>query len=144
MSAAWEGLSDKTQSFISGLTACHSFQQGFRHTLRQEGAFDKYKEIIHAKVPVEHPVVTRHPQSGKKCLFVNSLFTTHIVGMSEHESSSTLRFLYEHLCTPEFTCRFRWQTNSIAFWDNRITQHRPINDFHPRRRRMQRVVIRSS
>ena len=114
------------------------------HTLRQPGAFEKYKDIIKTKVPVEHPVVKQHPTSGKKGLFVNSLFTTHIVGMSEHESSSILRFLYEHITTPEFNCRFRWKQNSIAFWDNRITQHRPINDFMPQRRKMQRVVIEGS
>ena len=91
--------------------------------------------------PVEHPVVRTHPVSGKKGLFVNSLFTVSIKELNKKESDSLLAFLFNHVVTPEYTCRFQWQTNSIAMWDNRITQHKPVNDYWPAHRRMQRITI---
>lgn len=142
LSAAYEGLSDAMQRLVSGLVAEHSFVQGYRHTLRAPGAYDRYRDAIAARPPAQHPVVRTHPVSGRKGLFVNGLFTTHIVGMSELESNGLLQMLYAHITTPEYTCRVRWQKHTLTFWDNRITQHRPINDFLPARRRMQRVVIR--
>lgn len=142
MSAAYESLSSKMQQFLDGLIAEHSFVQGYRHTLRQPGAYEKYRDVIAQNPPVQHPVVRTHPVTGRKCLFVNGLFTTRILGLSEMESRSVLDFLYQHIVEPEHTCRFVWQNDSVAFWDNRSTQHRPVNDFAPARRRMQRIVIK--
>ncbi len=141
MSAAYEALSDKMQSFLSGLTAIHDFRHGFKESLAEPGGPERLAGAIAANPPVAHPVVRTHPVSGKKGLFVNELFTTHIVGMKASESEALLRFLYQHVILPEFICRFRWQLNSVAFWDNRITQHKPVNDFGLQYRVMQRITI---
>ncbi len=139
--AAYDGLSVRMQRYLDGLVALHSFAHGFRHSLAEPDGWDRLGEAVRANPPVRHPVVRTHPRSGRRALFVNRLFTTHIEGLDEAESDAVLRFLYEHLETPEFSCRFRWQPNSIAFWDNRATLHRPVNDFFPAHRRMERITI---
>lgn len=141
MSAAYEALSDKMQSFLSGLTAIHDFRHGFKESLAEPGGPERLAGAIAANPPVEHPVVRTHPETGKKGIFVNSLFATHIVGMKASESEALLNFLYQHVILPEFICRFTWQVNSVAFWDNRITQHKPVNDFGLQYRVMQRITI---
>ena len=141
MSAAFEGLSDKMQSFLSGLTAVHDFSYGFKESINESGGRERLSEMIQNNPPVEHPVIRTHPESGKKGIFVNSLFSAEIKGMKQKESSLLLRFLCEHLTLPEFTCRFKWEKDSVAFWDNRITQHKPVNDYWPAERRMHRVTI---
>ena len=83
-----------------------------------------------------------HPVSGRKGLYVNSGFTTKIVQLERSESDAVLQFLYRHIETPEFQCRFRWQVNSIAFWDNRCVQHHAMWDYFPQRRHGHRVTIK--
>ncbi len=139
--AAYEGLSARMQRYLEGLQASHSFAHGFRHSLAEPGGWDRLGDAVRRNPPVEHPVVRTHPVTGRRALFVNRLFTTHIVGLAEAESRAVLGFLFEHLETPEFTCRFRWRRDSIAFWDNRATLHRPLNDYFPARRRMERITI---
>lgn len=141
MSAAYEGLSSALQAFLSSLTAIHDFSHGFQESLAEPGGRERLAPMVAANPPVEHPVVRTHPKSGKKGLFVNSLFTVAIKGMKRKESDALLSFLFDHQTTPEYTCRFRWAPHSVAFWDNRITQHRPVNDYWPGHRRMQRVTI---
>ena len=141
MSAAYEGLSGAMQGFLSGLTAIHDFSHGFKESLAEPGGRERLADMLAANPPVEHPVVRTHPVSGKKSLFVNSLFTLAIKGMKQRESEALLAFLYEHAAQPEYSCRFRWEPHSVAFWDNRITQHKPVNDYWPQRRRMQRITI---
>ena len=89
----------------------------------------------------EHPVVRTHPETGRKCLYVNVAHTSHFKGMTEKESAPILNYLFEHQVKPEFTCRFRWQAGSLAFWDNRAAQHNPINDYHGYRRVMRRITL---
>lgn len=141
MSAAYEDLSESMQRFLSGLVAIHDFSHGFRESLAEPGGRERLADMVASNPPVEHPVVRIHPESGRKGLYVNSLFTVRIKGMKDRESRALLDFLFEHMTTPEFTCRFRWRPHSIAFWDNRITQHKPVNDYWPRHRRMQRITI---
>jgi taurine dioxygenase len=141
MTAAYDGLSSDMQNFLSGLTAVHDFAFGFKESLAEPGGRERLAQAIADNPPVEHPVICTHPESGKKVIFVNELFTTHIVGMTAKESRALLNFLYEHVVTPEFTCRFNWQPNSIAIWDNRSTQHKPINDYFPAHRRLERTTI---
>jgi taurine dioxygenase len=88
-----------------------------------------------------HPVVRIHPETGKKALYVNGGHTVRFKGMTEEESAPLLRFLFAHQARPEFTCRFRWEKGSLAFWDNRCAQHNPINDYHGFRRVMHRVTL---
>ena len=87
------------------------------------------------------PIVRTHPVSGRKCLYVNSSYVTHIDGVAKPESDAILHFLYVHCMDPNFQVRFRWQANSIAFWDNRCTQHQAIWDYFPDLRSGYRVTI---
>jgi taurine dioxygenase len=139
--AAFEGLSDRMQRYLDGLEAVHSFAHGFRHSLAEPGAAERMAPAVAQNPPVRHPVVRRHPVSGRRGLFVNRLFTTQIVGLSERESDAVLGLLFAQQELPEYTCRLRWRVGSIAFWDNRATLHRPVNDYWPAHRRMERVMI---
>jgi len=141
MSAAYEGLSGKMQSFLSGLSAIHDFTFGFKESLEEPGGRERLADMVLANPPVKHPVVRTHPVSGVKGLYVNSLFTVRIDEMKGRESRALLDFLFEHMVRPEFTCRFDWRTDSVAFWDNRITQHKPVNDYYPAHRKLQRITI---
>ncbi|MBV1904517.1 MAG: TauD/TfdA family dioxygenase [Pseudomonadales bacterium] len=131
MQAAYRGLSDKMQHFLSGLEAAHSSTHVFGPS---RGEKDKRPSAV-------HPVIRTHPVSGKQGIFVNSVFTTKIIGMKPKESEAILQFLYRHIETPEYHVRFHWELGSIAFWDNRSTQHRAIADYFPQTRTMHRVTI---
>ena len=141
MTSAWEALSEPMQRFLGELTAVHSFEYGFRESLAEPGGRDRLAQALKDNPPVEHPVVRTHPESGKPLLFVNELFTTRICQLACSESEHLLSFLFEHLRQPEFCCRFRWSENAIAFWDNRSTQHKPVNDYFPAHRKMERITI---
>lgn len=140
MTAAYEALSAGMKQYLDGLIAVHDFSHGFKESLAEPGGRERLADAVAANPPVRHPVIQVHPETGKKVLFVNALFTTHIEGLPSLESAEVLRFLYAHAATPEFTCRFNWQPDSIAIWDNRSTQHKPVNDFFPATRRHHRVV----
>ena len=141
MTAAFDGLSPDMQTFLCGLSAVHDFSHGFKESLAEPGGRERLEQAVKENPPVIHPVIRIHPESGKKVIFVNSLFTTHIVGLHKKESDALLSFLFEHIVTPEFSCRFQWRPNDIAIWDNRSTQHKPINDYFPAHRRMERITI---
>src|SRR5678815_4011346 len=112
MYAAYDGLSDAMKRLLEDCTALHESEHVYRG---RYGVKDEDKIFPKA----EHPVIRTHPVSGRKALFVNSGFTTRIVQMKRAESDAVLQFLFRHIETPEFHCRFRWQERSIAFWDNR-------------------------
>ena len=140
MTAAYEGLSPGMQRYLEGLIAVHDFSHGFRESLAEPGGRERLADAVAANPPVRHPVVQTHPETGKKVLFVNALFTTHIEGLPPLESAEVLQFLWRHASLPEFTCRFSWAPDSLVLWDNRSTQHKPVNDFFPATRRLHRVV----
>ena len=94
-----------------------------------------------AKREVEHPVVRTHPETARKCLFVNPSYTTRFKDMTEDEIASLLRFLYDHSVRPEFTCRVSWGAGTLTVWDNRCTQHYAINDYQGFRRVMHRITV---
>jgi taurine dioxygenase len=144
MAAAYAALSDKLQHLISGLEAVHDFQN-FRHKFDDLPPRERHERL--AKMEEElpnptHPVVTTHPATGQKILFVNPQFTVAIKGMREDESRALLDVLYRQAMTPEYQFRFHWQPNSMVFWDNRGTQHYAANDYYPNHRTMQRVTIK--
>src|SRR5216684_1908153 len=89
----------------------------------------------------EHPVVRIHLETGRKALYVNGGHTVRFADMTQGESAPLLFYLFAHQTRPEFTCRFRWEKGSLAFWDNRCAQHNPINDYHGFRRAMHRVTL---
>lgn len=140
-SAAYDALSPAMQGLLDGLTAVHDFRHGFRESLEEPGGSQRLAGAVAANPPVRHPVIRTHPESGRKVIYVNALFTTRIEGLSRSESDALLEFLFRHLTTAEFTCRFQWRPHSIALWDNRSTQHKPINDYFPAHRLMHRITI---
>ena len=140
MTSAYDGLSAGMKAYLEPLYAAHDFAQGFKESLSEPGGRERLKDALHHNPPIRHRVIQTHPETGKKAIFVNALFTSHIEGVSQLESDSILRFLYQHVVLPEFTCRVHWQQNSIVMWDNRSTQHKPVNDFLPAPRALHRVV----
>jgi len=137
MYAAYEGLGDEVRASLEGLRAVHDFTHTFGRLLDAEALAQKQKEYP----PAEHPVVRTHPETGRKALYVNAAFTSHIVGMPRDESRRLLDLLYRQAAVPEYQCRFRWRPDSIAFWDNRAVQHYAVSDYYPQRRVMERVTI---
>lgn len=125
MYAAYDALSEKMKDYLEGLTAIH------------DGSL-----IFGPGTPsAEHPVIVRHPDSGRKLIYVNSAFTARIKELPEHESTGVLRFLFDHVGRPEWSYRFRWAPHSIAFWDNRCAQHMAVSDYWPQVRSGFRVQI---
>jgi taurine dioxygenase len=141
MCAAYDGLKDEMKARLEGRVAVHDFAH-FRRGLRKQGKSEAQIEAFNRAYPmVEHPVVRTHPETGRKALYVNAAFTQSIVGMEKAESDALLSQLYARAAVPEYQCRFRWEVNSIAFWDNRASQHYAASDYWPAVRRMERVTI---
>ncbi|HZP45594.1 MAG TPA: TauD/TfdA family dioxygenase [Candidatus Binataceae bacterium] len=139
MYAAYEALSDRMQRLLSDLVAVHDTSKTFSrpdYRIEHIGG-QRAREPLSA----EHPVIRTHPETRRKALFVNATFTTSIKGMKSGESRALLEFLFRHIETPDFSCRFRWRSNSLALWDNRCTQHRVVADHLTAPRRMERVTI---
>ena len=141
MTAAYDALSFHMKKFLEELNAIHDFSWGFKESLAEPGGAERLAEAVASNPPVRHPVVRTHPETGRKAIFVNELFTTHIEGLRRDESNAILDFLFKHVTTDEFTCRFQWSPNCLVLWDNRCTQHKPINDYFPAHRRMERITI---
>lgn len=131
MYAAYEALSSRVQRLIDDMTAVHDSAQSISH--RANVANANYQ-------PTTHPVVRVHPITGRKALFVNRVFTTRLVGVTDRENEYLLPLLTDHVRSPDFQVRFRWNLGAMAVWDNRCTQHYAVTDYTGRRR-MHRVVI---
>jgi len=135
MYAAYEALSAPMRQFLAGLTALHDGEATYR------GRYEGMKASDKPYPAAEHPVVRTHPLSGRPALFVNRIFTKRIVQLAARESDALLEMLFQHIEIPEFQCRFHWAPGSVAFWDNRCTQHHALWDYYPNRRRGLRVTI---
>ncbi len=135
MYTAWETLSPPMQTLLADLTAVHDGENLYRGRYTSNDSGRIYPKAT-------HPVIRTHPVTGRKALFVNSFFTTRINELSKPESDALLAFLFRHIETPEFACRFKWQANSIAFWDNRSAQHHALWDYYPHTRSGTRVTIK--
>jgi taurine dioxygenase len=136
---AYESLSEGMKRVLEGLVAVNGSSKANVTRTRE----DRIKEQGGSGKDylAEHPVVRTHPETGRKALYVNVGHTVRFRGMTEAESAPLLEFLFRHQVKPEFTCRFRWEVGSLAFWDNRCTQHNPINDYHGHRRVMHRITL---
>ncbi len=124
--AAYDALSDTMKSVLEGLTAVHNFGFASRGVFRAEQATQSQLDATPAVV---HPVVRTHPETGRKVLFVNPGFTSHIVGMHPAESRALLDFLFAHATQPEFIYRHRWRPKDLVMWDNRCTMHYAVADY---------------
>jgi taurine dioxygenase len=138
---AWETLSDTMKSLLNGLVGISSSSKADVSKTREDRIKSDGKENAPKEYLAHHPLVRTHPETGRKALYVNGAHTSGIVGMTEAESMPILNFLFQHQVKPEFTCRFVWQAHSLAVWDNRCTQHNPVNDYHGFRRVMQRITL---
>ncbi len=138
MYTAYQGLSELMKEFLGGLSAIHDGAPYYKSVNRKIGRDDDGKEYPKS----EHPVIRTHPITGRKGIFVNEIFTSHIVGLEKKESDVVLNFLFDHVKKPEFQCRFHWEKNSIAFWDNRCTQHLAMWDYWPEVRSGYRVTVK--
>jgi len=144
MYRAFETLSPGLQRTLETMNAVH----GSAHILGKGGYNDqnpegksRYGNQEKVGADVVHPVVIKHPLSGRKSLYVNPSFTLRFENWSADDSRPLLEHLYRHAARPEFTCRFRWREGSIAFWDNRATWHYAANDYHGERRLMHRITV---
>lgn len=142
LSRAFSALSPGLQQHLRQLTATHTWEiSGWRDALQRFGGTAALARALDQYPPVSHPVVRRHPESGKEVLFVNENFTRHIDGLHFRESRGLLEFLREWIVQPEFTYTHHWQKNGIAIWDNRSTQHYALADYWPHRRVNHRVTF---
>ena len=126
MYAAYDSLSPTMKEMLEGLTAVHDLG----HVGRLFSTGGPNQEQTAKTPPVEHPIVRTHPETGRKALFVNPGFTTHIVQLARSESGALLEFLFAHATKPEFVYRHRWRLNDLLVWDNRCTVHHAVHDFH--------------
>lgn len=136
MVMAYELLPDDIKEVITGRVAVHDIARVFAGRLNKSA-----EELRERYPPMEHPIVRTHPETGESVLYVNTAFTSHIKDMEERDSTRLLRQLYRTAANPEIQCRFRWQQGSLAFWDNRASQHFASSDYFPQVRKMERVTI---
>jgi taurine dioxygenase len=136
---AYESLSDRLKQALAGLVGINSSTKAEVTRSREDRL--RAAGVESKALTGEHPVVRTHPETGRKALYVNAGHTTHFKGFTVEESAPLLDFLFRHQVKAEFTCRYRWESGSLAFWDNRCAQHYPVNDYHGFRRIMHRVTL---
>ena len=141
LSSAYDDLPNSLKITIKDFSAEHSFEKGFQESLAEPGGRQRLSEALKENPPVSHPVVRTHPVTGRKLLYVNRLFTSKINELSQTKSEELLSFLFDHIHKDKYIFRFKWEKNSIAFWDNRSVLHKPDNDYWPQLRRMERITI---
>lgn len=143
MFAAYDSLSEGVKKVLESLQAWHSSRHAFGDTTRikSAGLDDRYGNPELAQQDSLHPIVIKHPISGRKALYVNPGFTIGVDGWHQNESDALLQMLYQHAARPEHTFRFQWQPGSVAFWDNRASWHYALNDYSGERRIMHRITI---
>ena len=138
MYAAYDALSPALRGFLDGLTAVHDIAVMVERTKHLEAA--GLREAAARWPAVVHPVVRVHPETGRKLLNVNANWTVRIAELGGEESAALLAFLFAHLKSPDFQCRFHWSEGAVAFWDNRVVQHYAVPDY-VERRVMARVTV---
>ena len=139
---AYESLSGTLQRLLDGLVGISTSAKADVSKTREDRIKSDGKDAAPQQYRAEHPIVRTHPETGRKALYVNVAHTAGIKGMTDEESAPILNFLFAHQVKPELTCRFAWDANAIAFWDNRCAQHNPVNDYHGFRRVMNRITLK--
>ena len=142
LGAAFDSLSDGLKTTLRGLRAVHSAD----HIYSADGIYAKTDQAADLKGHDErtravHPVIIRHPQTGREILYVNPAFTLHFEGWTREESMPLLTYLYQVAMQDRFHCRVSWAPGSLAIWDNRSTWHLAMNDYYGHRRLMHRITI---
>ena len=140
MSAAYDQLPNGWKDHLEELEAIHDMGT-FRNDFYKEGGIDSVNNALKKVGSAVHKVIETHPISGLKYLNVNQSFTRNIINESQGPSDHILQFLFQHISKPEFQVRFHWEDNSVAIWDNRITQHYAVFDYLSEFRHMQRVTV---
>lgn len=138
---AYETLSDGLRKILDHMIIINSSAKADVSKTREDVIRNSRADTPVLDHLSEHPAVRTHPETGRKCLFVNVAHSSHFKGMTEEESAPILKYLFQHQVRPEFTCRLHWQVGSLAFWDNRASQHNPVNDYHGYRRVMRRITL---
>jgi taurine dioxygenase len=145
MQAAYDALSEDMKTYLADKEAVNDFMKlhGSPKKARSwEGDnFERMDVSRRANPPVTHSMVKTHPVTGRKSLYISESFTASVIGLGDDESRGLLELLNRHCGRPEFQCRFHWQPNSMALWDNRATMHYAVADYWPERRLMHRVTI---
>ena len=141
MYAAYDALPDDLKMHCAKLSAVHDMGSFRNNYINQQGDTDALNQAMATVGSAVHPVVQQHPITDKRYLYVNQSFTNHILDMTTAESDRLLHYLFSHIKSPEFQVRFRWRSNSIAMWDNRVTQHYAVADYLPHYRRMHRITV---
>jgi taurine dioxygenase len=139
--AAYEALSPTLRGVLDGLAAVNSSAKADVTRTREDRVRTDGRGDAREQYEAEHPAVRTHPETGRKALYVNVAHTVRFAGMTAEESAPLLEFLFRHQVKAEFTCRFGWAPGSLALWDNRCTQHNPVNDYHGYRRVMLRITL---
>ncbi|MDE0417691.1 MAG: TauD/TfdA family dioxygenase [bacterium] len=147
MYAAWDALSERFKRAVDGLQAFHDGVPTFTPYLLESGAADGPERLQTLKRDYPgsvHPVVVRHPESGRRALYVNRGFTRRILGLPDIEGRGLLNLLLEHVEQSSFQVRWTWSEGDVAFWDNRCTMHYAARDYGPEERVMYRVTLKGS
>lgn len=137
MYLAYETLSEGMKAMLESLIGVHESDVLEENSLKKTES--EPAQLV--KRWAEHPAISVHPETNKKLLFVNKTYTMRFKGFTDEESRPLLDYLVQHATKPEFTCRIRWAPGTVTFWDNRCTQHLPINDYHGFRREMHRITV---
>ena len=140
---AYDSLSEPVRRLADQLVAVHDGNREWGYYLAQRQERTKWEgEEFSALVPIEHPVVRVHPETGRRSLFVNPGFVSHLAGVSDAESRHLLDLFYAHITKPEHIVRHRWSVGDVVMWDNRSTVHYANRDYGNQRRVMHRITLR--
>jgi len=142
MSKAYERLSAPTKSYLDQLTGVHSWEMGVIRTMRLASGYDEFLDMVKRYPPVEHPLVMRHPITGRKAIYCNEVYTIYIKDLHQRESDSMLRVIYDWVKQPEFILQHKWEKGEIVVWDLYSTLHYGSNDFWPWRRVLRRLPFK--
>jgi taurine dioxygenase len=140
MGAAYDNLDEDLRARVENLWAVHDWSIG-GYSRKYDSDLERYRQVV---PPVRHAVAIDHPRTGRRTLFTNRGFTSHILGLDPEEGDHVLDVLTRQADVPEYQLRIRWEPGMVVFWDNLAVQHYAVNDFWPQQRTMMRATIQGS